>query len=203
MPSLSVHLRERTSSLHRQIEVVLRLPEAIQTRNDYHDWLGRYLGFYEPLEAVLAIFPEWDVLGLEMATRSHTRCLVGDLVSLGGDPNAAPHATQAMLPELPTFAHALGALYVIEGATLGGRLILRDLEARLKQEIGDATHFFGGRGDSARPMWRIFRAALDSFGVEYPQLAADVVIGAERTFVAMQSWFAPFCDGRVLVNEPA
>jgi heme oxygenase len=203
MPPLSIQLRERTSPLHRQIEAVLRLPGAIQSRDDYQAWLGRYLGFYEPLEGSLAAFPEWEGLGLEMTTRSHARGLVDDLVSLGSDPEVEPRAKPAMLPELPSFAHALGAFYVVEGATLGGRLILRDLEARLSQQICGATRFFGNRGDAVGPMWRSFRAALDGFGLEQPRLCADAVMGAERTFIAMQAWFIPFCAGRVLDHEPA
>jgi hypothetical protein len=50
---------------------------------------------------------------------------------------------------------ALG-LYVIERATLGGRLILPDLEPRVGASIAGATRFFGGRGEAVDPMWRSF-----------------------------------------------
>ena len=46
---LSTQLREQTAQLHRQIETVMRLPDAIQTGDDYRAWLCRYLGLYEPL----------------------------------------------------------------------------------------------------------------------------------------------------------
>jgi heme oxygenase len=82
-------------------------------------------------------------------------------------------------------------------------MILRDLEARLSPQICGATRFFGGRGDSVGPMWRSFRAALDSFGLAQPQLCADAVMGAECCFIAMQAWFAPFCAARVFDHEPA
>jgi heme oxygenase len=97
---------------------------------------------------------------------------------------------------MPTFAHALGAFYVIEGATLGGRLILRDLEPHLGATIAGASSF-GGRGEAVGPMWQSFRVALDQFSPAQPQLCTDVVTGAERTFRAMLVWFAPFCAGRI------
>jgi heme oxygenase len=109
--SLSGQLRKRTAPLHGQIEALLRFPGAIRTCADYQDWLGRFLGLYDPL-------------GLSMLSRDHTCRLVDDLVALGTDPRELPRASSALLPDLPTLAHALGALYVIEGATLGGRLIL-------------------------------------------------------------------------------
>jgi heme oxygenase len=195
--SLSAELRERTAPLHRQIEALLQLPGAIRTRADYLDWLGRFLGFYDPLERSLAAFSEWNSLGLSMSARDHTCCLVDDLVALGIDPREQPRASPALLPDMPTFAHALGAFYVIEGATLGGRLILRDLEPHLGATIAGANRFFGGRGEAVGPMWQSFRAALDQFSLTQPQLCTDVVIGAERTFRATLVWFAPFCAERI------
>lgn len=194
--SLSAQLRESTAPLHRQIETLLRLPDTIRSRADYQDWLGRFLGLYDPLEKSLAAFSQWDSLGFSMLSRDHSCCLVDDLVVLGMNPRELPRAPPALLPDLPSFAHALGALYVIEGATLGGRLILRDLEPRIGASIAGATRFFGGRGEALRPMWQGFRAALDEFSLRQPQLCADVVIGAERTFQAMLVWFAPFCAGK-------
>jgi heme oxygenase len=194
---LSALLRERTAPLHHEIEALLQLPGAIRTRADYLDWLGRFLGLYDPLERSLATFSEWNSLGLLISARDHTCCLVDDLVALGIDPREQPRAVPALLPDMPTFAHALGAFYVIEGATLGGRLILRGIEPRLGATITGATRFFGGRGEAVGPMWQSFRTALDQFSLTQPQLCADVVIGAERTFRAMLVWFAPFCAGRI------
>jgi len=195
--SLSAQLREQTAPLHGRIEALLRLPGAIQTRADYQSWLARFLGLYEPLECSLAKFSEWNSLGLSMLARDHSICLVDDLVALGIDPRKPLRASHTLLPDLPTFAHAIGALYVIEGATLGGRLILRDLELRIGAPIAGATRFFGGRGEAVGPMWQSFRAALDEFSLQQPQLCNDVVVGAERTFRAMLVWFAPFCAAEV------
>jgi heme oxygenase len=192
VPSLSDELRTRTVSLHGQIEVLLGLPGVVRTRDDYVAWLGRFLALYEPLEHALAAFPAWEALALAAPSPSHTVCLAGDLAALGIDPGGVPRAAPASLPALPTVAHVLGALYVLEGATLGGRLILRDLRARLGAPIAGATRFFGGRGEAVGPMWQSVRAALDAFGRAQPQLCADVIEGAERTFRAMLDWFAPF-----------
>lgn len=195
--SLSAQLWERTAPLHREIEALLQLPGAICSRDDYQDWLARFLGLYDPHERSLATFSDWDSLGLSMSSRDHTCCLVDDLVALGADPCEPPRASPALLPYLPTFSHALGALYVIEGATLGGRMILRDLAPRIGAPIAGATRFFGGRGETVGPMWQSFRVALDEFCLRQPRQCADVVIGAERTFRAMLVWFTPFCAGKI------
>jgi heme oxygenase (biliverdin-IX-beta and delta-forming) len=189
---LSAVLRTRTALLHEQIELLLGLPGTIHNRDDYVLWLARFLGIYEPLERSSAAFRQWDALSLRRAA-SHTQCLVNDLLALGVGPEGIARIPPAQLPDLPLFAHAFGASYVMEGATLGGRLILRDLEARIGAPISGASRFFGGQDDATGPKWHDFKAALDSFGREHPQCRADVLAGAERTFRAMLAWFAPFC----------
>jgi heme oxygenase len=168
------------------------LPGAIHTRDDYLAWLKRFQGLYDPLERSLVDFSEWDALGLVPIVRSHTACLTGDLAVLGVDASKVPQAAGTLLPDLPSFAHALGAFYVLEGATLGGRLISRDLEARIGAPIAGATRFFGGRGEAVGPMWLNFRTVLDGFGYAQPSLCVDVVTGAERVFQTILAWFAPF-----------
>ena len=190
--ALSSQLRTGTAALHRQIELRLRLPSAIICREDYVLWLGRYLGIYEPLEHRLAAFPDWDALGMARPL-NHTARLLDDLTAIGADTEALPRVEPAQLPDLPTFAFALGASYVLEGATLGGRFILRDLQTRIGAPIASATRFFGGGGDPVGSGWQRFKASLDTFGSAHPRLQRDVTVGAERTFSAMLAWFAPFC----------
>ena len=55
---------------------------------------------------------------------------------------------------LPHLEDSLGALYVLEGAALGGQIIGRHMLKRL----GFQSRFFR---EGAGPRWRAFRAALD------------------------------------------
>jgi heme oxygenase len=189
--SLSVQLRARTTLLHRQTDELLGLPGVIRTRNDYGRWLSRFLGLYEPLERSMAGFAEWRTFESPPPPVSHSACIAHDLTALGIDPAGVRRAPPALLPALPTFPHALGALYVLEGATLGGRFILRDVEARIGGQIVGAMRFFGGRGEEVGPMWQSFRTALDAFGREQPLLRDSVLTGAEDVFGAVLAWFAP------------
>jgi heme oxygenase (biliverdin-IX-beta and delta-forming) len=192
-PMLSLKLRTGTATLHAQIEAMFGMPDAIRNRNEYADWLGRFLGLYEPLERSLANFSDWDELNLAPLSYGHSSRLACDLATLGVDSDAAPRASIALLPDLPNFAHALGAYYVLEGAALGGRVILRDLEVRIGAPIAGATRFFSGRNELTGPTWQGFLATLDRFGCAHPLLCSDVVTGARRTFQAISAWFDPFC----------
>jgi len=162
--ALSDELRLETASLHERIEALLGLPDAIATRDDYVRWLARFQGFYDPVECALAPLGAWHGLGLAQPPGDHSSRLTLDLTALGVDETALPQLPSSQLPSLSRAAQAIGACYVLEGATLGGRVILRDLVPRLGPEIMGATHFFSGRVDGAATRWPAFRAALDDFG---------------------------------------
>jgi heme oxygenase len=177
--------------LHAQVERLLGLPQSVQDRRGYRRLLERFFGLYQPLEDGFRQFDEWRSLGLSLEARSHCNALAGDLIALGSDPNRVPRMAPGQLPDLPAFPHALGALYVLEGATLGGRIILRDLETRMGPEIAGATRFLRGHGVDTGPMWKSFQAVLDDFGRSHPDAGTDVLSGAARAFRAVLTWFTP------------
>jgi heme oxygenase len=57
-------------------------------------------------------------------------------------------------------AALLGAMYVMEGSTLGGQLIARHLEISLKFDSGNGYSFFQGHGSRTGPLWREFCETL-------------------------------------------
>lgn len=186
---LSTRLRRTTAPLHSMLERALGLPDAIRDRQDYCRLLGHFLGLYEPLELVFQRFDDWDRMGLALASRAHVASLASDLSVLGIDLDRVPRASPWMLPDLPSFPHGLGALYVLEGGTLGGRVILCALEERIGGEIAGATQFLGERGPTTGPMWQSFRATLDAFGHARPRCCVEVLSGADRMFRAILAWF--------------
>jgi heme oxygenase len=189
--SLSIALRKSTAQLHRDTEAVLQLPMAIESIADYRAWLGRFLGLYAPLEAMFATFPDWQHHGFPPSAGARSQRIEADLAWLGVDPATLPRVPAYSLPSMPGFAHAVGGFYVLSGAALGGKFILRDLESRIGGEIAGATQFFGGRIGAAETSWATIRDLLDTFGATLPEARADVIAGAERVFAAILAWFAP------------
>lgn len=158
-------------------------------------WLGRFLGFYEPLESALSTVADSVLIG-PIGRTHHAHRLIDDLRSLGIDDASVPRMIASRIPSFPTFAHAAGSRYVLMGATLGGRHILRGLTGGLKNELGTATRFLEGGGASTGSDWIAWRESLDAFGTRRPDLQTDVVAGAVTTFGAFHQWFVPFCDAR-------
>lgn len=185
---LSLHLREETADLHHQVERILGLPNTITTLDEYRSCLERFYQFYRPLESSLRRFSDWHRFGLELP--EHAGWLALDLQALGLNPTDIDDAPQDSLPELPHFAHALGALYVMEGSTLGSQFILRHLTTVLGDEIAGTVAFFNGHGLRTGARWGIFRSSLDSYGVQHPETTLSVVHGAKATFEAIGNWMA-------------
>ena len=188
---LCTQLREQTLALRWAIERSLGLPGSIHTRDDYVIWLGGFLGLHGLLERLCSTFPGWGALDVTVQPRGRTDCVIADPASPGTNSADVNRATPLQLPEAPTFAHTFGASYAVEGATLGGRVILRDLGPLLGATIAGVARFFGGRGNATEPVWQIFRLILDSCGPHRPQNHTDVGYRTERTFRAMPTRLGP------------
>jgi heme oxygenase len=187
-------LRAATAACHQEVDQALGLPGSIQTLNDYRIWLQRFYGLYCPLENNLRRFSAWHDWGIAIEGMEQTTALVNDLTELECDAAIIELASDSALPNLPTFAHAFGALYVLEGSKLGGRFILRDLAGRLGTDIAGSDSFFAGHGPQTALIWTKFRASIDRFSIERPGEFDGMIEGAKATFAAVQMWMSPLRD---------
>ncbi len=176
MSGVRDRLRAATADVHAALEAALDLGRALQTRDDLVEVLARFHGFFLPLEATLA-----ERLGAEVMTGRHRGpALEADLRSLG-----CPPAAIAALPvcadagALATPSDAWGALYVVEGARLGGRIIARDLARR---DVARNLQFWPASATAA-PSWPDFLRHLET--TPDPVLAER---GARSTFTRLHAW---------------
>lgn len=192
-------LKAETRSHHERAERVVRLMSPDLTPFGYRRHLEALYGLYAPWEASLAACLEGRFPELRLAERRKVPLLEEDLRALGHD-----GASLALLPRHPGLPflsevpEALGTLYVLEGATLGGQLILRHLTRHFERASVGGFVFFRAYGESVGPMWKAFGEALPRACPE-PALAPRVVRGAQDTFEAFEAWLreshvdAPSC----------
>ena len=88
------------------------------------------------------------------------------------------------LPNVETWAQAVGAMYVLEGSTLGGRHISAML--RTSDIPVGAQRFFSSYGAEVGAMWRSFCAIGNQLSAPAEQEVA--VANARATFASMQLW---------------
>ncbi|MDB5267397.1 MAG: hypothetical protein JWP58_437 [Hymenobacter sp.] len=177
-------LRLETRPFHDAVEqnpFNLALTAGTVTAADTTQFLAKMYGFLEPYEAELhahaATFgPAW-----QLDQRYRAPLILQDLARLGHD--AAP----PLYPELPPLtsrAQLLGAMYVLEGSTLGGQVIARQLD-----KAGIATHaFFTGRAERTGQLWKAFCEQLTEAAATGEDDPEAIVASAVHTFQALATW---------------
>src|SRR5690606_39184025 len=116
---------------------------------EYARILGRLLGHYQPLESLLTASVPARQAHQVPGQRCKAAWLVDDLRQLGyreADLAHLPRIDTAELPALNSLPAAVGCLYVLEGASLGGTLIARHLARHLAVGPDNGGRFYHGDG---------------------------------------------------------
>jgi heme oxygenase len=186
--SLRSLLRNSTAAQHAQLDahVSASLIERFD-RSHYVRLLRRLHAFFSRWEpaAEAALCRDWPDL---ISSRSKLPYLCTDLRAIGDDALAPQEAADIEIPVMRHVPRALGSMYVIEGATLGGQALAPRLREKLGHEAGTpGTAYFESYGPQVPTRWRQFLDVLER-GVhpaDYPQ-AVDAAIA---TFEAMRKVF--------------
>lgn len=186
-PPVLEALRSGTALLHVALEKRLPFFSPQLDYDGYRRLLQAYYGFYKPLEATLTdsgLIPA----GFDHVLRLKTPTLLGDLHALGLDDQAIavlPHCSS--LPPLDTPAACLGALYVVEGATLGGQILRREMAGRLGLDADNGGAFLNVYGAETGRRWKDFLNYLSHVPLDaHAKLRA--VNAARSTFSCFEQW---------------
>ncbi len=180
-------LKRATADLHRRLESDLGLLAPDLTLERYRKVLECFFGFYAPIEAELAhVASASDTFGLPL--RARTERIESDLISLGLSRReilSLPRCDQ--LPPLSSTEQGAGCLYVLEGASLGGRVIAPVLQERLGVTQGNGASFFVGDGEQTQARWSAFLDWLEGL-VQAGAATAEIIASARATFLAFVLW---------------
>lgn len=186
--SLISRLRAATAQAHARLETALALIPA--DRDRFIIVLEAFLGFHRVWEPAMRAQSRLAPL---FEGRTRRGLLERDLLALGCTPQAL-----AALPDCPRAAGlaadpyaALGSLYVMEGSTLGGRVI----SAALAEAGGfppGGLAYFNPYGERTGAMWRAFRAEAEAFAPVHTH--GCVERGALDCFALLTEWL----PGRLL-----
>jgi heme oxygenase len=187
-------LKHATRVQHEQLEELvgprLGFGDHAISLGQYRTLLQEFWGFYAPLEARIWARPEWQTQPFSIAERQKLPRLAADLQALGMSASQLEALPQCHhLPSLDSWPQVLGAMYVLEGATLGGQIIARHLKQMLGIEGHNGAGFFNSYGAQVGPMWQAFGAFLNSqVLVLAPAQAQEVIQAANGTFGALAFW---------------
>ena len=128
--------------------------------------------------------------GFDLQARLKTPLLNRDLAWLTARCPVADAAVPPA-PAVPDFSAAVGCLYVLEGAALGGQIIARHVGDTLGLSPAAGLAFYTSYGADRGRMWRGFRAAAESWADEGAVDPEAVIEAARSTFGLLDAWLTP------------
>jgi heme oxygenase len=167
-------LRQETGSAHSRLDRSLGLIDRLSAPGQMGQVLAGYHLLHRQTEAEIAPFLA-DIADLDFAARRRSPLIAEDLHALGH----CAFLDNAIRLGIATRAAALGALYVLEGSSLGGRVILKELKSRGASLAG--LGFLDAYGNDTGRRWRSFLAILER-EVTSSEHKIEAVKGALNTF---------------------
>jgi len=188
--STLTELRHATAVVHERLHHLPVFATLAAGRLDHAAYavlLGRLYGFHDPVEAAI---DRAGPPGLQPAQWRRAHLLRADMTALGQSDAAIAQLPRHSVPMSQwSPARAMGVLYVIEGSTLGGRQLARQLDYLVPAgSIAGRSFLLAGTGQG-HVRWRDFCAALDACGADAAP-RAEMVAGAIEGFQSFGAWFA-------------
>ncbi len=168
-------LRAATAAAHRQLDNGLDAVERFTALASRREMAPRYYRMHALAEAALA---PWlgSMEALDLEGRSRVAVLADDLRALDVAP---PALSDEERPPLNSAPEAVGFFYVIEGSTLGGRMIRQALLSRGSDLVG--LGFLDPYGPLTGIRWRDFLMVLERVGEgRIAEIERGAVLGFEH-----------------------
>jgi len=176
-------IKNDTHTHHQALEALMvRQLKSMKSITDYTDILEIFYSYFGGLEQQIKLQLRDD---LAIDQRRKAGDLAADIEYFGA--LTPDFATGNDLPQIESHLQAIGALYVIEGSTLGGIYISKMISKQLELNDANGLSFFNGYGDNTMNMWTDFKNYLN----EQPKNEAEeeeIIAAANETFMKFKLW---------------
>ena len=178
------NLRASTAECHKELErnnLSMALLSDNVDENIYHTYLTRLYGFVIGFERY--VYPELNQHFTNINDRKKAHLIEDDLKAVS---NIFKNTLLSEVFFRATYTNvykSAGALYVLEGSTLGGQIIVKHLQKKMATDFGNSA-YFSGYQQKTGSMWKAF---LEQFSA-LPQSAQEeqqIIKGAIATFKIM------------------
>ena len=175
---VSEYLKQNTAEFHDAAERLFNSEKIFNktfTLDDYKKIIHtNYLMLLHSEDKIFSNLSDRFSEKLQLRDRKKLPLIEKDIASLALTNQTASHEL-----EFANESEALGAMYVIEGSTLGGNVIAKQLS---KTEGFDniTFNFFGCYQENTGPMWKNFKEVLDTEVTE--ENYDEVLSGAKKLY---------------------
>lgn len=192
--NLTQLLKSTNDDAHRRLEQTVNIMHPGMTLTDYAILVQRFYSFIKPWEdqvrsmlpeALIPLFANRYKAAWIQQDLDGLRCLTQSEALLSTQPTwvSCKH-----LPDMSTTARLLGSAYVLEGSSLGGRIISSHLQQHFGSHCIPPHRYFQGYGNRTGSMWKTFLATLTA---SIPKEDfADALDASAQTFAGLTHWFS-------------
>jgi heme oxygenase (biliverdin-IX-beta and delta-forming) len=172
-------VRTETKRQHQELEgVLIPVLKKMTDANAYAALLRMFYGYYQGIEDATDKYLNDDIVP-RYSSRGKGERILQDLRSLGIT-DTPPISTN--LPEINSVATALGAMYVLEGSSLGGQIITRMLMDSLKMPL-EHFKFYNCYGEESKAYWEQYVDALNNSAASMTEDEREIIVNtAKDTF---------------------
>lgn len=181
-------LRNHTQQLHTALEehpISASLFKPTVNRADYVRYLQLMFETVSSFER--DYYPILASVLDDIDQRRKTPWLEQDLITLGVPVPLSSALINASSFPRPLY-YLLGKMYVLEGSTLGGAVIYRQLQPILQFSPEKGGRYFYGYGAQTGKMWKLFMEVLATIAIE-KEGEQEILQGANAQFAAMKAYF--------------
>lgn len=176
-------LRHSTAASHHALEQnacsIALMSDAV-TLDNYVDYLNRLLPFVKGFEE--QVFPDLHPYITDLDERRKLQLICSDLRLSGVAKQLAPSFNEAFFREhYPDKASRFGGMYVLEGSTLGGKMITKHLQQSLGNMVEGKISYLNPYGEQSGSRWKNFLQVLQQASNERNNETA-IIAGALSTF---------------------
>lgn len=178
-------LRSETKHIHQALEKAM-IPGIKQatTPQAYSKILTVFYGYFKAIENLLDAQLNEEIVPA-YAQRRKAHIILEDLDAMNLKGTLPALATD--LPQISNIHQALGAMYVLEGSTLGGQVITKMLKQNLNVNDTAWLKFFSGYGEDTPNMWSSFIEVLNQYA-EDEAYHNEIIEAAINTFAKFKTW---------------
>ncbi|MBW1653854.1 biliverdin-producing heme oxygenase [Flavobacterium quisquiliarum] len=180
------NLKTQTADSHQKLED-LSVSKSIMSPNmeleDYIHYLSLMHDVHNDTETI--IFPFFSNLIEDLEQRRKKHLIEYDLLFLNSkktDSATVFHKDEMSVP------FALGVLYVVEGSTLGGRFILKNVSKRPELSGEKGVSYFSGYGERTGSFWKAFLNFLSEYEQKH-ECGEEIIEGAVFAFDSIYKHF--------------
>lgn len=182
-------LRQLTAPQHKKLESHPLSKSLIQlsiSLDGYADYLIAMSGIMKEYDSV--ILPYLSNIIPDTQIRRKSEAIGSDISWLEENGVSIRKNEIFRMPELNNHATAMGVAYVLEGSTLGGRIIIKHLQRFFPVTEIDGARFFAGYGNETGVRWKQFIDSLTNFAIK-EKCENDIIAGAQVCFDSIYNHF--------------